>query len=214
MILFGRVINGLMLGLLGFLVINDSVKIKKLKELFDDGVLTQDEFDLEKQKLINSVNYKIYFTNKENSKITLPELLLDIFNAYNNNKSNVYDFTKLDMNKLYMYGTKNPESYYKSILLLTKMDFITKNKYNMTQDILNIKKEMSFNYGGKEITIETGRLAKQADGAVLVTCEDSQVLVTVCSAKSVNDGQDFFPLIVCQGKIFSIFDRKTDYVPP
>lgn len=101
--------------------------------------------DLEKQKLINSINYKIYFTNKENSKITLPELLLDIFKEYNNNKSNIYDFTKLDMNKLYMYGTKNPESYYKSILLLTKMDFITKNKYNMTQDILNIKKEMSFN---------------------------------------------------------------------
>lgn len=62
--------------------------------------------------------------------------------------------------------------------------------------MLNNKKEMSFNYGGKEITIETGRLAKQADGAVLVTCEDSQVLVTVCSAKSVNDGQDFFPLMV------------------
>lgn len=54
----------------------------------------------------------------------------------------------------------------------------------------------SLNYGGKEVTIETGRLAKQADGAVLVSCEGTQVLVTVCSAKEVKDGQDFFPLLV------------------
>ena len=62
--------------------------------------------------------------------------------------------------------------------------------------MLNNKKEFNFNYGGREITIETGRLAKQADGAVLVTSGNTQVLVTVCSAYSVNDGQDFFPLMV------------------
>ncbi len=54
----------------------------------------------------------------------------------------------------------------------------------------------SLNYGGKEVTIETGRLAKQADGSVLVSCEGTQVLVTVCSATEVKDGQDFFPLLV------------------
>lgn len=62
--------------------------------------------------------------------------------------------------------------------------------------MLNNKKEFTFNYGGKDITIETGRLAKQADGAVLVTSGKSQVLVTVCSAHEVKDGQDFFPLMV------------------
>jgi polyribonucleotide nucleotidyltransferase len=62
--------------------------------------------------------------------------------------------------------------------------------------MINNKKEFTFNYGGKEITMETGRLAKQADGAVLVTCGKTQVLVTVCSARTVKDGQDFFPLMV------------------
>lgn len=58
------------------------------------------------------------------------------------------------------------------------------------------KKIFTYNYGGKEVTIETGRLAKQADGSVLVSCEGTQVLVTVCSAREVKDGQDFFPLLV------------------
>ncbi|MEC7275719.1 MAG: polyribonucleotide nucleotidyltransferase [Bdellovibrionota bacterium] len=58
------------------------------------------------------------------------------------------------------------------------------------------KKTWSLNYGGREVTIETGRLAKQADGSVLVSCEGTQVLVTVCSARTVKDGQDFFPLLV------------------
>ncbi len=58
------------------------------------------------------------------------------------------------------------------------------------------KKTWSLNYGGREVTIETGRMAKQADGSVLVSCEGTQVLVTVCSATKVKDGQDFFPLLV------------------
>ena len=62
--------------------------------------------------------------------------------------------------------------------------------------MLNNKKEFTFSYGDREVTLETGRLAKQADGAVLVTSGRSQVLVTVCSAREVNDGQDFFPLMV------------------
>ncbi len=62
--------------------------------------------------------------------------------------------------------------------------------------MLNNKKEFKLNYGGKEITLETGRLAKQADAAILASCEGTQVLVTLTCAKDVNDGQDFFPLLV------------------
>ena len=62
--------------------------------------------------------------------------------------------------------------------------------------MLNDKKIYSLNYGGKEVTVETGRFAKQADASVMVTCGGTQVLVTVCSAHSVKDGQDFFPLLV------------------
>jgi polyribonucleotide nucleotidyltransferase len=58
------------------------------------------------------------------------------------------------------------------------------------------KKVYSINYGGKEVTIETGRLAKQADGSVLVSSEGTSVLVTVCSARSMREGMDFFPLLV------------------
>ncbi len=49
---------------------------------------------------------------------------------------------------------------------------------------------------GKTIFIENGRMAKQADGAVLVGCGDTRVLVTACAAKQAREGQDFFPLTV------------------
>ncbi|TDJ07676.1 MAG: polyribonucleotide nucleotidyltransferase [Deltaproteobacteria bacterium] len=58
------------------------------------------------------------------------------------------------------------------------------------------KKEFTVKFGDKDVTIETGRLAKQADGAVLVSCNGTQVLVTACSAKDAKPGQDFFPLTV------------------
>ncbi len=64
------------------------------------------------------------------------------------------------------------------------------------ESMLNNKKEFKLNYGGKEVVIETGRMAKQADAAVLVSCEGTQVLVTLGCARDVNDGQDFFPLLV------------------
>jgi polyribonucleotide nucleotidyltransferase len=64
------------------------------------------------------------------------------------------------------------------------------------ESMLNNKKEFKLNYGGKEVTVETGRMAKQADAAVLVTCAGTQVLVTLGCARDVNDGQDFFPLLV------------------
>lgn len=49
--------------------------------------------------------------------------------------------------------------------------------------------------GGKQITIETGRLAKQADGSALVTCGNNMVLVTAVSSKKASE-LDFFPLTV------------------
>src|SRR5690606_25556936 len=49
---------------------------------------------------------------------------------------------------------------------------------------------------GKEITFETGKIAKQADGSVWIRQGDSIVLVTVVSAKEKKEGLDFFPLTV------------------
>jgi polyribonucleotide nucleotidyltransferase len=49
---------------------------------------------------------------------------------------------------------------------------------------------------GKTISIETGKMAKQADGSVVVRCQDSVVLVSACAAKKPKPGQGFFPLTV------------------
>jgi len=50
--------------------------------------------------------------------------------------------------------------------------------------------------GGRTISIDTGRLAKQADGAVVVRCGDTVVLVTACAAANPREGIDFLPLTV------------------
>jgi polyribonucleotide nucleotidyltransferase len=54
----------------------------------------------------------------------------------------------------------------------------------------------SFKYGEHTVTIETGELARQADGAVLVTMNDTVVLVTAVGLKKATPGRDFFPLTV------------------
>jgi polyribonucleotide nucleotidyltransferase len=51
-------------------------------------------------------------------------------------------------------------------------------------------------WGQHTLTLETGEIARQASGAVLVTMDDTVVLVTVVGAKNVKPGQDFFPLTV------------------
>src|SRR6516162_2769997 len=51
-------------------------------------------------------------------------------------------------------------------------------------------------WGGRPLVLETGRLARQADGAVLVTYGETTVLCTAVAMKSAKAGQDFFPLTV------------------
>jgi polyribonucleotide nucleotidyltransferase len=61
--------------------------------------------------------------------------------------------------------------------------------------MFNIVKE-EFDWGGRKLTLETGRIARQADGAVLATCGETVVLATVVGAQSPREGVDFFPLTV------------------
>jgi polyribonucleotide nucleotidyltransferase len=58
----------------------------------------------------------------------------------------------------------------------------------------SIKK--SFQYGDHTVTLETGEIARQANGAVLVSMSDTVVLVTVVAEKEAREGRDFFPLTV------------------
>ncbi|MEL6111429.1 MAG: polyribonucleotide nucleotidyltransferase [Pseudomonadota bacterium] len=61
--------------------------------------------------------------------------------------------------------------------------------------MFNITKK-SIEWGGRTLTLETGRVARQADGAVLATYGETTVLATVVGAKDPKPGQDFFPLTV------------------
>ncbi|HEY0297117.1 MAG TPA: polyribonucleotide nucleotidyltransferase [Bordetella sp.] len=54
----------------------------------------------------------------------------------------------------------------------------------------------TFQYGQHTVTLETGEIARQASGAVVVSIEDTVVLATVVAAKKAKPGQDFFPLTV------------------
>ena len=54
------------------------------------------------------------------------------------------------------------------------------------------KKEVEV--AGKKISLETGKIARQADGAIIATCGETVVLATVVGAKKVNPDMDYFPL--------------------
>ena len=54
----------------------------------------------------------------------------------------------------------------------------------------------TFQYGNRTVTLETGEIARQAGGAVMVSCDGTVVLCTAVAAKTQREGQDFFPLTV------------------
>src|ERR1043166_1138742 len=61
--------------------------------------------------------------------------------------------------------------------------------------------------GGKTLKLETGRVARQADGAVMATLGETVVLCAVTAARSVKEGQDFFPLTVHYQEKYSAAGR-------
>ncbi len=68
-------------------------------------------------------------------------------------------------------------------------------------------KTVEIELGGKSLKLETGRVARQADGAVLATLGETVVLCAVTAAKNVKPGQDFFPLTVHYQEKFSAAGR-------
>ncbi len=76
-------------------------------------------------------------------------------------------------------------------------------------------KEFKFEVGGRELTVETGKYTEQANGACVVRCGETAVMVTVCMSAAPRDGMDFFPLQVdyeekmyAVGKIPGGFKRR------
>src|ERR1043166_9607876 len=68
-------------------------------------------------------------------------------------------------------------------------------------------KKVEIQWGGQTLTLETGRVARQADGAVLATLGETVVLCAVTAARSVKEGQDFFPLTVHYQEKYSAAGR-------
>jgi len=68
-------------------------------------------------------------------------------------------------------------------------------------------KTVSIELGGQTLTLETGKVARQADGAVMASLGETVVLCAVTAAKSVKDGQDFFPLTVHYQEKYSAAGR-------
>jgi len=72
---------------------------------------------------------------------------------------------------------------------------------------MNIGTRKSMMTGGKEISIETGKLAKQADGSVVVRMGDTMLLATVVAAPEAKEGVDFLPLTVDYREKYSAAGR-------
>ena len=71
---------------------------------------------------------------------------------------------------------------------------------------------------GRTIKLETGKLAKQADGAVMLTCGKTMLLATVCAAKDAVPGTDFMPLQVEYREKYASMSteksmRQSDVIP-
>lgn len=74
-------------------------------------------------------------------------------------------------------------------------------------------KKVSVTIGGREITFETGRIARQANGAVLVTCGETVLLSTACSANEAAEESDFLPLRVdYQEKLSSVGKTLSGFI--
>lgn len=74
----------------------------------------------------------------------------------------------------------------------------------------------SFNLpDGRTVTLETGKLATQADGSAMVRMGNTMMLATVVSAKEIREGQDFFPLSVDYQEKFAAAGRiPGNFLPP
>ena len=110
------------------------IELKELNaKLNEDLEVTKMKTDMQQ---IPSKSLIVY---TENETAPLPESILEVF------KQAKLD-ANLDNSEWYIYGLKNPESFYKSFLLLSKLDFIIKNKTEKKNEVATFKREMALQY--------------------------------------------------------------------
>jgi hypothetical protein len=111
-------------------------KLKKDKETIKNSIeqLPQSNSKVNTQDIIPNKSLIIY---NENEIAQLPEIILQLFNNFD---------PCINVNLLYLYGVKNPESFYKSFLFLYKVDFIIKNNTEKKNEVATFKREMAIHY--------------------------------------------------------------------
>ena len=108
---------------------NDSLKKTRQSNTYNNTTCTN-------QEQIPNKSLIIYM---ENETANLPEILLTLLNSFKN-------VINIKPSEWYIYGVKNPESFYKSFLLLSKIDFIIKNRTEMKNEVATFKREMAMKY--------------------------------------------------------------------
>src|SRR5262245_13117996 len=91
----------------------------------------------------------------------------------------------------------------RQLLAVLLMAFGARRKPRKKDTMFDIHR-VELDWGGRKLTLETGKIARQADGAVLATYGETTVIATVVSAKEPKEGVDFLPLTVnYQEKFFA-----------
>lgn len=145
-------------------------KLEKLKLLQKNIELNQSDIGQYNQNILNNEISKLNentnktesdnldFLNEEIKSESLiiineyassdiPETIINLFKQYNNKQTIVNQKTKLlDLELYYIYGLKNPDSFYKSILLLTNPNFIIKNRNDKKNYVNTFKKELALQF--------------------------------------------------------------------
>lgn len=112
----------------------DKESIKNTLEHIPQNSYSNSNSKVSSQDIIPSKSLIIY---NENEIAQLPEILLQLFNNFD---------PAINVNLLYLYGVKNPESFYKSFLFLYKVDFIIKNNTEKKNEVATFKREMAIHY--------------------------------------------------------------------
>lgn len=101
---------------------------------------------LQKNNIKETIQAKSLIIYNENEATNIPEILLNLINEYNKYENKNSENNFLDSENIYIYGFKNPDSFYKSFLLLSKVDFIIKNKVDQKNEVATFKREMAVQY--------------------------------------------------------------------
>ena len=115
-------------------ILNVIPQIKnQLESHYQESIIQENKTSTNNRK----INYDNYLNYSENDKVNLPDLLNKIFYDKTLNHNYLND-------KIFLYGVKNPESFYKSVIILTNIEFIVKNKYESNQDLLTYKNMIAY----------------------------------------------------------------------